>query len=362
MYSVLGRDGNPLDAHFDVVDGAIVYFARGGTKGTSTARNSDYKAGLVRILESLNQSSLRLQRVYVDSSRVQNLSIDERTVLTPNGHSEPIEAANEIRRRAAAVGRAPEAAGGNGTKRLRLVFFGNPPKLAITSALPCTPTDRDMRSLDRLPAATLKSVDARYIFDAVEQFRFGNPPNPFGPSTDYDIVLEDGTRLPPKAVFGLAASMALGFDVLPRHFSGGLGTPCFQALEAAGLEITPKGERSFSERIDPLPPSEEEEVWTEGGARIAGHLRRERHRGLAPAKRRAFRHEHGKLFCERCGLDPCDVFGGADGEACMEVHHKATAVSDMEQGHQTRLEDTELLCANCHRVEHHRLRNRGNEQ
>ncbi len=42
-------------------------------------------------------------------------------------------------------------------------------------------------------------------------------------------------------MFGLAATEALGFTVQPRHFSGGLGTICFLALERAGYSVVPKG-------------------------------------------------------------------------------------------------------------------------
>jgi 5-methylcytosine-specific restriction protein A len=63
----------------------------------------------------------------------------------------------------------------------------------------------------------------------------------YGESTDFDLVTSDGRRLPPKAVFGLAATEALGFPVLPKHFTGGINTPSFRALEAAGFAIVPKG-------------------------------------------------------------------------------------------------------------------------
>jgi predicted HNH restriction endonuclease len=43
-------------------------------------------------------------------------------------------------------------------------------------------------------------------------------------------------------------------------------------------------------------------------------------------------------------------------EACLEVHHSRVAVADMEQGHETALEDTQLLCANCHRLVHREMK------
>ena len=46
-------------------------------------------------------------------------------------------------------------------------------------------------------------------------------PHAFGPSTFYDLLLDDGRRYPPKAVVGLAARRALGRPLRPDEFSGG---------------------------------------------------------------------------------------------------------------------------------------------
>ena len=52
-----------------------------------------------------------------------------------------------------------------------------------------------------------------------------------GNNADID---DDGDRLPPKAVFGLAATRALGFEVRPEHFSAGHSQSCFRILRRAG--------------------------------------------------------------------------------------------------------------------------------
>lgn len=96
------------------------------------------------------------------------------------------------------------------------------------------------RSASRLPTREFRRVTAEYIHRAVQGVLDGAAIEPFAPSTDFDLVTADGARLPPKAVFGKAASEALGFTVLPRHFTGGLGTPAFAALEKAGYSIVPK--------------------------------------------------------------------------------------------------------------------------
>ncbi|QIB87965.1 hypothetical protein G3I75_20520 [Pseudomonas aeruginosa] len=167
-------------------------------------------------------------------------------------------------------------------------------------------------------------------------------------------MTEDGERLPPKAVFGLAATRALGFAIKPKHFTAGVGSPCFQILMDAGFPIVPLGEKVAAPEAHILL---EDQLWTEGNPKLATHLRRERATGLANAKKAKFREEHGELFCERCKLKPTEVYGEL-GDACIEVHHNATQVADMAAGHQTSLEDLQCLCANCHRVVH-RLLKRG---
>jgi hypothetical protein len=97
----------------------------------------------------------------------------------------------------------------------------------------------DRRAQERLPIEMLRQVTAAHVQAAVRQLLDGVG-HPFGPSTDFDLITGAGELLPPKAVFGLAATEALGFPVLPKHFTGGVGTPCFQALEAAGFAIRPK--------------------------------------------------------------------------------------------------------------------------
>jgi predicted HNH restriction endonuclease len=96
----------------------------------------------------------------------------------------------------------------------------------------------------------------------------------------------------------------------------------------------------------------------EGDKKIGIHSRRERESGLPAAKKDEFRRLNSdKLFCERCGLDPVAIFGTADGEACIEVHHHVVQVKDMDEGHISNLADLRCLCANCHRFVHRLLRN-----
>lgn len=208
----------------------------------------------------------------------------------------------------------------------------------------------------RLPAELLARVTDHHIRIAIQHLGDAPPPEPYRPSTDYDLVTQDGRRLPPKAVFGIAASLALDRDILPGHFSGGRGTVCFRVLEAAGYRIEPKS----SADVGQPPVAGDDLAWCEGDLRLVTHLQRERASGVADRKRRAFVAEHGRLFCERCGLDPRAAFSGPDGDACIEVHHRAVPVAAMPVEHRTRLEDLECLCANCHRVVHRRLKSQIN--
>jgi 5-methylcytosine-specific restriction protein A len=204
----------------------------------------------------------------------------------------------------------------------------------------------------RLPAELLARVTSLHLWNAIQQLVGSTAHHSFGDSIDFDVLLDDGTRLPPKAVFGVAATEALGFEVLPRHFSGGIGTPCFRALEAAGYQIVRKDDAGLADADAAVV-----EEWTEGGKRLVKHLRAERFRGIAAAKKTQFKAENeGRLFCERCKLDPTTCYPPELGDAAIEVHHHATAIADMPVGHKTRLADLKVLCANCHRVTHRELR------
>ena len=214
-------------------------------------------------------------------------------------------------------------------------------------------TDSPSNRRKRLAAAEFQRISADYIWRAVQRLLSRSGEHSFGRSTGYDVIADDGSRLPPKAVFGLAASEALGFEVLPHHIVGGIGTPCFKAITAAGYLIAPKNTLVKS---DEAPPNPDDLKWVEGHPRLVTHLRRERGSGLAPAKKAVFIREHGRLLCERCGLDPAEVYGFDIGDACIEVHHKLP-LADMQPGHNTQLEDLLCLCANCHRIIHRELRN-----
>ena len=212
-------------------------------------------------------------------------------------------------------------------------------------------TGTDQRHLYRLPTEVLDRATPEFIWQAVQRFIAGESTPQFGPSTDFDLIADDH-RYPPKAIFGMALSLAVGGqEVLPKHFTGGEGSACFRLLRAAGFDVVPKD----SAATKPEVPATPEQEWSEGAYRLVPHWKRERAAGLSKAKKAQYRRLHGKLTCERCGLDPVHVFGSELGEACIEVHHVKVQVSEMQPGHITLLEDLQCLCANCHRFIHRNM-------
>jgi hypothetical protein len=210
---------------------------------------------------------------------------------------------------------------------------------------------RSKAFFQRHPVDTLNLVSPEHIWNAVQMLLYDNVKHGFGPSTGYDMIVDDGYRLAPQAVFGIALSLALnGAEIGPRNFSGGESSACFRILREAGYQIVPKGEEPPSPE-DELDPDQE---WYEGKRKLRTHFIRERAPGLARAKKAQYRKENnGKLTCQRCGLDPVAYYDGIDqAEACIEVHHANVAVSKMGERHRTKLNDLQCLCASCHRIAH----------
>ena len=195
---------------------------------------------------------------------------------------------------------------------------------------------------NRITAKELRRVRHNHILEALDILRNGNNSD-YGRSRKFDVLTDKNELFPPKELFGIAATIALGYQVKPEHFSGGSDSICQEILEENGFKIIPK---------EDYP---EIKWWYEGTSKLVTHKIKERDNDLRRQKKSEFIKIHGKLFCEKCGMDPEENYG-PEGNACIEVHHKDTHVSDMQQNHRTRLEHLEVLCANCHRVEHRRLK------
>jgi hypothetical protein len=204
---------------------------------------------------------------------------------------------------------------------------------------------------ERLPVATLSKATPEFVWRAAQMYDEGYIDDAYGPSLDYDLISEQGNRLPPKAVFGLALSLALdGRRIEPKHFSGGEASLCVRLLREAGFEVIPKDAEARGDQNS----GEDESTFEEGRLRLRLHRTRERAQ-VSRAKKAQFLRLHGKLTCERCDCDPVATYGTVDAEACIEVHHAATQVSEMQDGHKTKLDDLQCLCANCHRLVHREL-------
>ncbi len=356
-FVIEGEDGVPLDATVTLEAGAITLHSRGGTLRAPNVRNTEYGAALRLLLARLLKHGRNIHGAWVDSTRVQHLDAALRQVLYPSDL--PTDAASLftlVGRRMERVGKAPGADPEKGNRNRRLRFHvGTSSVGEISSVIQARPLSDVPRSALRLPAGDLRRVGSEHILRAVNDLLDGKATAPFDTSLEYDLITPDGDRLPPKAVFGLAASDALGFAVRPVNFTAGIGTPCFELLEGAGWQIVAKASCT---PVKEMLLNDADQEWAEGDPARAWHLRRERHRGVVRAKKAQMLKLHGNLHCERCGLDPVQAFGVPEADACIEVHHRSTQVAAMTAGHRTRLEDVECLCANCHRIVH-RLMKRG---
>ncbi len=353
MFQATDEGGSRLDARFSVDRADIILHSRGGTKGQRGAVNSDYSKALLALLNKLFHAGIPIVGAWVDSATVQSLPVSARSILNDSegGLSpERIYSLLTIRMKNIRGSESPAAKGGNSTKRIRIATGFGESSEGLALLLGGVAIEKDVRSMERLPADMLRQATPEYVWRAVQEFITGEVQHPFGPSTDYDLIADDGRRLPPKAVFGLALSMALdGASIEPRHFTA--GGMCFTLLRAAGYQVV---------RKDEIPESTTGQIyvdheWHEGGVRFKAHLKRERAPGLAKAKKAQYRRTHGRLTCERCGLDPVAHYEADEAEACIEVHHSSTQVSKMTEGHKTTLDDVQCLCANCHRLVHKML-------
>ncbi|MEQ6474637.1 hypothetical protein [Comamonas sp. wu1-DMT] len=153
----------------------------------------------------------------------------------------------------------------------------------------------DRRSQERLPAELLKQATPDLIFESVVAL-LDDAAHGFGESTDYDLITDEGMRLPPKAVFGHALSRALGREILPKHFSGGEGSVCFRLLLEAGYRIIPKDR--MQPEVAELDLDRDEipaEVYPEGAKTLKQHVSRERKPAAARAKKSRLHQEARSL-------------------------------------------------------------------
>ncbi len=345
--------GKTLDAHFQTQERTLIMLSRSGTIGSPTARNTEYGPALRLLLKRIDRSFLELEGVWVDSKHVSKLPPNEKRIWSPTDSGlSRTEWFTTLSNRMAAVGRDSRSRSrGNTNKRLRFEFAGNHSAKLIERILGWGETDA--KPSGRLSPSEKDLVSANHIWHAVERLLPSSSiRHLFHDSTEYDVVADDGTRLPPKAVFSLAATEALGREVDTSDFES--DSLIRSIIDKVGFQVVPKNQ-SLDHVLVPLDSEERE--WTEGGRRLVKHYRRERSFRLSQAKKEQFKQDHdGRLHCERCKMDPIEVYGCSSGEACIEVHHKNPLASQPTE-RVTHLEDLMCVCANCHRIIHRELSN-----
>ncbi|RUV30114.1 MULTISPECIES: hypothetical protein [unclassified Mesorhizobium] len=340
--------GEPLDAHVDVEGAELVFHSRGGKRGAPGARNLDYGPALRILLKRIARSGHVVEGAWIDSDEVRHLPRDQRSILNGTDlDSGPRDQFKVLSSRMQAFGRPAGAPyGGSRVKKIRIGVGG----LAASEDLP------RLLGLEGEAGAdledTLAAIDPEHLWNAIHQATAGETPREASPA-DHDVILADGMRIHPAVVVGIASRLATGREVPVENISKELSRRYHRLLEAAGYEVAPKG---ATLQVGDVPLSSEDREWIEGRPVLVLHLKRERAPGLARAKKHSVLKLHGRLRCERCGLDPVEAFGLPSAAACIEVHHSRLEIGRMGDGARTMLSDVQLLCANCHRIVHAMMR------
>lgn len=364
MITIRDNDGNAFDARVDIEGNAVILHSRSGT-----SRNRDYRPELETILARLGDNGAKPD-VYLDSNRVDHLPLLQRRILrgaqlsgtVAEQFAQIVRAMNAARASNGAWSKLSLIADSKTESELRAILSGSFSG-ASTSV-----------GEQRLPNGQQRRVRSADIAAAVADILDGHVMSNFGPSTDYDLLTEQGDQLAPKHVFGRALEIAgVVAQARPTHFSAGWTQPCFPMLEEAGYTIIIKSasaaevarrkrrvahsKAEIDKAVASVPADPEERRWIEGNPRMATHLRTERARSreAAASKRTAIRAANeGRLACEHCATEWYAVYPHAIAEAIFDIHH-TIPLKDMGDDHETQIEDLLCLCANCHRAEHRRM-------
>ncbi|WP_294291331.1 HNH endonuclease [uncultured Sphingomonas sp.] len=368
-YRILDQTGQPIAARIEINGNSLSLHSRGGPTGGRPARNEGHSLALIQVVSRVKSGAIPTDRILIDSTTAHKLPESERILVREDEIAQlgPADLARAIRTRVRKFGQAPGAKGGNSTKQVRFDFKISEGEIAAALSLRLADgiddsTTSKEATVARLTMLELGSVTPLHIRDAVDRLLAGEDAPNFAKSRDYDVIVTDGKRLPPKKVFGLAIEAALGIEAFPAHFSAGWSQPCFRLIQEAGFQIVAKQEATANSPVastNDLPADMDERAWVEGNPTIATHLRTERRRDprAAAAKRRQVRAANGgRLACENgaCSVDWYSTFPPAIAESVFEIHH-TTPVAAMRPGHQTVVAELVCLCASCHRAEHRRM-------
>ena len=355
-FEIRDSDGSPTGFRYCLQPkGRFIFQLAPEKASVGVSVDSDARSVLILLFERISASTLELDNISyqwkVDERSAftkHEISVSGQTQVVPNLLVDGVMQATRSAQEVIFSKREQEPV----IERFLFSFLSNPSEALLIRILGWGYATQTRSRDERIPVAEFERVSAEHVWDAVQHLVYDDKKHGFGDSTHYDVCVDDNTLRPPKAVFGMAASTALGFDMRPGYFTGGVGTPCFNSITEAGFQIVRKG--------SPKPPPSalqnvEDRSWTEGRPLRVSHLGRERARGLSKAKKAAFRREHGRLFCQRCFLDPVKKYGSEAGESCIEVHHDLPLAKLKTTETRTYLNDLKCYCANCHRIVHREM-------
>lgn len=163
-------------------------------------------------------------------------------------------------------------------------------------------------------------------------------------STTYDVVLDGGEVIAPKAVIGYSALLHYGAPLLAVDFVGGEGTPGFERIRAAGLQIGMKVQPD-SQEFRKVVKKAKAQKFT---APPMGRKNPPKNRTTTTTFSRlpevvAYVEQRANGDCERCGLPA--PFQRPEGDPYLEVHH----IDPLAEGGADTVENAAGLCPNCHR-------------
>ncbi len=124
-------------------------------------------------------------------------------------------------------------------------------------------------------------------------------------------------------------------------------------LQAEVFGLTNAGSATKLEEAAAKPPVElEEEIFgVEGKLLTRIHVYKERDKVFAARAKKYYKDKSGgQLCCEACGMDPVARYG-ADGERCLEAHHRVP-IEELQPDSITRVDEMAIVCASCHRIIH----------
>jgi hypothetical protein len=148
-----------LDARFSVEEADVILYSRGGAKGRRGAANADYAKALLRLIHALSEDAIPILNVWVDSTTVQSLPLNARSILSEDeGRLSPEVICGLLSSRMRNVRRDPNsnAKGGNSTKRIRIATAFDGPSENLAFRLGGVATKEDHRSTKR--STIMKSI------------------------------------------------------------------------------------------------------------------------------------------------------------------------------------------------------------